>query len=35
MLLQNGENFLNVIAGVDHQRFARLLVAEDGAIALQ
>ncbi len=35
MLLQNRENVVDVVAGVDHQRFARLLVAEDRAIALQ
>ena len=32
---QNLENALDLVAGVDHHGFARLLVAEDGAVALQ
>ena len=35
VLLQHGENLLDLVARIDHDGFARLLVAEDGAIALE
>lgn len=33
--LQNGDNLADVVTRIDHDRFARLLIAEDRAIALQ
>ena len=35
VLANEGENILNVVAGVDDHGFARGLVADDGAVALQ
>jgi hypothetical protein len=35
MLLQPGENFRNVVSGIDNDGFVGYLVAQDGAIAAQ
>ena len=35
VLLDDSQDVLDLVAGIDHHRFARALVADDGAIALQ
>jgi hypothetical protein len=35
VLADEGENILNVVAGVDHHGFVSSLVANNGAVALQ